>query len=121
MVHRDFTPWNIRGSPGAWKVLDWERGERVGMPLWDWLHFVVQTAILVAQAKPEEVATRIEQLLASASVERYLRLTETLGWERPICLAYLEYCERILRPSEGIETLKQTARILRSTWVEQSG
>ena len=42
--HGDLAPWNIKVSPsGAWTVLDWERGERVGIPGWDWFHYVIQT------------------------------------------------------------------------------
>jgi hypothetical protein len=117
IYHGDFTPWNIRGCDGAWKVLDWERGERVGIPLWDWLHFTVQPAILVEEAAPEELLKRIEGLFETQEIVRYLALTEASGWEQALCLAYLDYCLGVLKPSEGAESLRQLAALACRKWL----
>ena len=116
IYHGDFAPWNIRGREGAWKVLDWERGERVGLPLWDWLHFTVQTAVLVDEAEPEEALGTIERLFETQEMVRYLALAGAAGWEQPLCLAYLEYCLEVLKPSEGAESLLRLAAIARRKW-----
>src|SRR5262249_8840672 len=55
--HGDFAPWNIKvAREGKWTVLDWERGEIVGIPGWDWFHFIIQPAILVKRMMPAAIS-----------------------------------------------------------------
>jgi hypothetical protein len=48
VFHGDFAPWNIKMSrEGYLNVLDWEHGSSAGPAGWDWLHYLIQRAILV--------------------------------------------------------------------------
>ncbi len=52
-VHGDFAPWNIRHRPGLTPALiDWEMGERAGLPLQDAFHFLhIQDYLFEGRAK----------------------------------------------------------------------
>ena len=109
LFHGDFAPWNIKVSraDGFWQILDWERGERVGFPGWDWFHYVTQTGILVEKLSAEEVAGKIEGLLESAAFREYAATAGMAGSERVLVVAYLFYCVEVLRPTEGLETARK--------------
>lgn len=103
VFHGDFTPWNIRVHPatGQWTVLDWERGDVLGPPAWDWFHFVIQNEILVRHAKPADVMRRLTVLLNGSAFRQYSRRTN-LGESAPALLAaYLVYCCLVVKQAEG--------------------
>lgn len=103
--HGDFAPWNIKtGLNGLWTVLDWERGELHGVPGWDWFHYVIQTAILVARLPADEIAQRIEKLLHSDAFRTYARQSGISGIERELVIAYLAHLIEVIKPAEGLET-----------------
>jgi len=57
LYHGDFAPWNIRAvNSQNLQAFDWESGCLLGVPGWDWFHFIVQTSILAkrhsAQREP---------------------------------------------------------------------
>ena len=59
-VHGDFAPWNIRHLPdGKVVLLDWEDGQRGGLPLQDAFHFLHMQDYLFG-ARPAVHATGIE-------------------------------------------------------------
>lgn len=106
LFHGDFAPWNIKEFKGAWTVLDWERGETAGMPGWDWLHFIVQRAILVERLSIPDLTARLRASLGSPEFQRYAHVTGIRGCEPAITTAYLEYMIRVIQPSEGLEKTK---------------
>lgn len=115
IMHGDFAPWNIRVEPDChkWKVLDWERGELQGLPTWDWLHFVIQTEILVNKQPTATIIARINTLFRSAEFQQYLRATACVGLETDLLIGYLAHAVHVIRPSEG---LAATTDLLNAYW-----
>lgn len=106
LMHGDLAPWNVKVAEGRWTVLDWERGERVGVPGWDWLHFVLQPAILVQRAAPASMLAKLERLFATPAFVRYATQAKIAGQEWSWAAAYLCYCLRITRQTEGATRLQ---------------
>jgi len=108
MMHGDFAPWNVKVSPrdGAWTVLDWELGERMGVPGWDWFHFEIQHAVLVRRWPVAELSRLIVRLLESAEFRDYATRARIAEIARPLAAAYLLYCVEIWRPTAGLERLR---------------
>ncbi len=100
IAHGDFVPWNIRvdSRNSQWRFLDWQTGEERGIPTWDWLHFVIQRALLVTRSSPSEIATRIESLMRTRAFADYLEQARcsTIAYE--LVLSYLLY--RLHVPNE---------------------
>jgi hypothetical protein len=108
ITHGDFAPWNIKVSPrdGRWTVLDWERGEPIGVPGWDWFHYEIQSAILVDKCSTSTLQRRIDQLLSSTSFRKYATQARIQDVCRPLVAAYLLYSVEIARPTEGLHALR---------------
>ena len=106
LMHGDFAPWNVKVSAGRWTVLDWERGERVGIPAWDWFHFIVQPAVLVRREATEETLARLEKLFVSPEFQRYAERSGIRGSERRLAKAYVAYCIHVTRQTEGLNLLE---------------
>ena len=118
--HGDLTPWNIRISPqGNSIVLDWERGERKGIPGWDWFHYVVQVAILVDRLPASSLVNRVEALLSSAAFKRYAEHAGILGFERELVLAYLLHSAEVVKPSEGLPQTRELLGGLAERWKDR--
>ena len=117
IAHGDLTPWNIKSSGGRWTVLDWERGELAGIPGWDWFHFVLQPALLVRRESPEVLLARFEALLSSPEFIRYARRAEIFEHTQALGLAYLAYCLRVTRQTEGRESLQALADLAAVRWL----
>lgn len=45
--HGDFAPWNILFSDKGWTVIDWEDALPSPHPMWDLVHYVVQSHVLL--------------------------------------------------------------------------
>ncbi|MDG1357392.1 MAG: hypothetical protein P8P36_04285 [Akkermansiaceae bacterium] len=46
--HGDFAPWNIKKTArNTVAVIDWEHGSCSGPAAWDWIHYLLQRAVLV--------------------------------------------------------------------------
>ena len=108
VTHGDFAPWNIKVSPrdGRWTVLDWERGDPIGVPGWDWFHYEIQSAILVDKCSTSTVQRRIDRLLSSTSFRKYATQARIQEVCRPLVAAYLLYSVEIARPTEGLQALR---------------
>jgi hypothetical protein len=108
LYHGDFAPWNIKVSPrdGSWQILDWERGERIGFPGWDWFHYSVQRGVLVEKLSPDALVRKWESLLASPEFKDYAERAGITGYEKVLAAAYLLYCVEVLQQSEGTETVR---------------
>lgn len=106
LMHGDFAPWNVKVDGGAWTVLDWERGERVGVPAWDWFHFVIQPSVLVKREPTEATVSRLAELFESADFIRYSKQCKIQGLQWLLLLAYVEYCIHVIRQTEGLDLLK---------------
>jgi hypothetical protein len=75
--HGDFAPWNIRlhESRGASEnlfVFDWEHGTTQGFPLFDALHFLTQTGILLKSRDGRSLVDALLNEMKSAAATRYL-------------------------------------------------
>lgn len=116
LYHGDFAPWNIKARGESWTLLDWERGELAGLPLWDWLHFIVQPAVLVERHPTEAVLGEIESFLQSPSLARYAERSGIVGLERALTAAYLQHCVHVLRPSEGLAEVKALGDKVMRKW-----
>ena len=126
--HGDFAPWNIKARRGNWTVLDWERGELSGLPAWDWLHFLVQPAILVEHASPSEILIRLAHLFQSPLFVEYANRAHLSGLELPMTAAYLNFCVHVIRQTEGLEPIKELAQLLEQLhpapprgWIKEFG
>lgn len=119
ITHGDLAPWNIKQqAAGAWMVLDWERGDFEGIPGWDWFHYVIQPALLVAREASAPLAERLEQLFASAAFESYARFGGIAGQERELALIYLLHHNEVIRPSEGLAQGRELLNLLRARWLQ---
>lgn len=115
IFHGDLAPWNIRVAKGEWTVLDWERGERIGVPTWDWFHFELQHAILVRRLPAEGLLALAEEILARPEFVNYAEMAAVSGCERRLLHAYLVYAVAVLKQTEGMESLRE----LRRAWAER--
>jgi len=104
IYHGDLVPWNIKVSPQkqAWMVLDWERGGLIGIPGWDWFHYVIQNGILVEHLSMHRLVQKTKALLNSPDFRRYAERAGIIGCEPQLILAYLLYDIEVLKPSEGL-------------------
>jgi len=119
--HGDFAPWNIKAPQnGSWTVLDWERGTLKGIPGWDWFHFVIQNAILVARRPVIEIAQAIESLLLSGAFKFYSLPTGTADLDRELVIAYLIHLIEVVKPAEGLEQNRGLLRTLSERWLKES-
>ncbi len=115
--HGDLAPWNIKvSSSGAWTVLDWERGERIGIPGWDWFHYVIQPAILVEHLPTAGLVQRVLDLLDSGTFRPYAVRAGIVGCERALVLAYLLHVTEVVKPSEGLAPTCELMRALAACW-----
>jgi hypothetical protein len=114
LYHGDFAPWNIKvsRSAGEWTMLDWERGNRVGFPGWDWIHYVVQAGILVDKMKPRRAFRELEDLLRDPVFVRYAEAAEIAGHEAIFAIAYLLYCVNIIRPGESLTVTRAVLKLM---------
>jgi hypothetical protein len=75
VLHGDFAPWNIRIECGAGQprisVIDWEFGREAGLPLWDAIHFIVQTDALVHRARPWNILQNLKNFLNASDALIY--------------------------------------------------
>ena len=113
IAHGDFVPWNIKVSPkdGGWKVIDWERGELSGVPGWDWLHYVIQTGILVEKLPSADLARKMEGLFGDRMFQDYAAAAGIKGRENALTAAYLFHCVNVVRPAEGREAAERLLAI----------
>jgi hypothetical protein len=112
IYHGDFAPWNIRARRGNWTVLDWERGDLQGMPLWDLLHFIIQPAILVERASLAETLLLVATSIENHIVREYMAEAKVTEFCKPLLMAYLEYCLHVTRQTEGLDSIKALAKIV---------
>jgi hypothetical protein len=121
LAHGDCAPWNVKVARGRWTLLDWERGELAGVPGWDWFHFVMQPAVLVRREPVTASLARFERLLAGEDFVRYAQHAGMAGSERALALAYLCYCTRVTRQTEGLETVMALQRAAAERWFSVMG
>lgn len=119
IYHGDFAPWNVRVDPATrrWAVLDWERGEAMGPPGWDWFHYVVQTEILVARRGPEATAACVEALLRSDTFQRYAVKAGMEKSARFMMLACLACDVGAISPVEDSRPVHELMNLLAQRWL----
>lgn len=105
LFHGDLAPWNVRETPdGSWTVIDWERGERDGIPGWDWLHFVVQPAILVKKWSGDRILALARETVESREFQTYLANAFPDAPSKPaesLLRTYFLFNWFVLQPTEG--------------------
>jgi hypothetical protein len=112
LYHGDFTPWNLRiSSAGDLQVFDWERGEHVGVPGWDWLHYCLQPEILVRNSCPTYLLQLMDRILRSTEWLEYLRRARAAEMGSEIAKGYLWYHLHVCRQTEGEATLRQLTEL----------
>lgn len=121
--HGDLTPWNLKvdRQTGRCRALDWERGERAGVPGWDWFHWIVQPGVLVKRHSADRLHQELEAVLGSEKFRAYARRCGIAGNERGLALAYLTYNLEVIRPSEGATTIRALLDRLAHAWPRESG
>jgi len=117
VFHGDFAPWNIKVTPQGWVALDWERGEPLGVPGWDWFHFVIQPRVLVLGMSPNRVVQTLETMIPSPFFQRYACQARIQGIERRLALAYLEYMLHVTPPSDGAARLAAVHERALNRWL----
>ncbi len=122
IYHGDLAPWNIKVSPPGqgWTVLDWERGELMGIPGWDWFHYVIQTGILVEHLSTHRLVQKTKALLSSPDFRRYAERAGIISCEPQLVLAYLLYDIEVLKPSEGLVAARDLLNALTIEWLKGS-
>jgi len=112
LMHGDFAPWNVKVEGARWTVLDWERGEISGVPGWDWMNFVIQPAIRVSREEAGATLARLETLFASPEFSSYAQRSSIAGHAHALTLAYLLYCIRVTRQTEGLQQISALLKLV---------
>lgn len=112
--HGDFVPWNMRVNPatGNWGVLDWERGEHLGPPAWDWFHFVIQPQAPVRRAAPASILAHLETLRRQPEFLRYAAQAGIENHFDILLLGYLLTCRDVIRQAEGMPTIEDLVKLV---------
>lgn len=115
LFHGDFAPWNVRWDrvSGRWVAIDWERSESVGVPCWDWFHWLVHVSLLVRRERGSRCFTFINRALEAADFSTYAQTAGCAGIERKLLAAYLLYLEKFIAP----EAIRSSVAQLRATAV----
>ena len=96
-VHGDFAPWNIKVLRGGEiLVLDWELCREGGAAGWDWVHYLVQTYLLVKKLSPVEVLEAVEIWAASKDGESFFTKNGWNGHVHELIGTYLIYAHYLL-------------------------
>ena len=117
IYHGDFAPWNIKSKENSWTVLDWERGELIGIPGWDCFHFLIQPAILVTRTRTELLAAQVERFLQREDFQNYAKRAHITGSERELLLSYLLHQIDVIKPTEGMAATQNLFAALCSKWL----
>lgn len=113
LVHGDFHPGNVAGSPGAYVILDW--GDSfVGHPLIDELAFVERLPAAARDAARERFVAAWDRLVPGCDPRRAVELLEPV---LPLLAAtmYARFCaaiepaERIYHASDLVSMLRRAA------------
>ena len=107
IFHGDFAPWNVRVEKESrdWTVIDWERGEAVGIPGWDWFHWMIHVSVLVHRHTTRESVTFLDRALQTPHFRRYAETARIAGLERTLLASYLIYLHEFIVPPEIKETI----------------
>lgn len=114
--HGDFAPWNIRVGPtGAWRVLDWERGEAVGPPAWDWFHYWLQPRVLVRRQAPVAIHREFQEFRRHPAFAEYAQLARIGRHLDALWLGYLVHCRDVTRQAEGMPAIRELVERVAAT------
>lgn len=112
VFHGDFAPWNLRHDPATnqWWVLDWERGELLGPPGWDWAYGLVQTWVLVHRWKPSRILDALAASVDSPPLRDYLAAVRAESVRLPLVAAGLLFHYLEWPPTEGRPVWEEVVR-----------
>lgn len=113
IFHGDFAPWNIRGDRKDLVVVDWEKACANGPPLWDLLHYEIQTALLVDRLEPETILHKLAEILADADISSYLQACSCRDAGRLLADGYLRHADKHYPPIRGRDTLDRLLTLWR--------
>jgi hypothetical protein len=85
-AHGDFTPWNIVHTAAGLRAFDWEFHLAQAPALFDPIHFILQTAVLVEHVAPRELFACVQRACAGA-LAAYLRRLSIDAHDVPMHLA----------------------------------
>jgi len=75
---------------------------------------------LVRRETVAQLIVRFERMLAAEDFKTYARLAGISGNEQAFALAYLCYCIRVTKQSEGLDRLKPLEAALAQRWFSQT-
>ncbi len=81
-----------------------------GVPGWDWLHFVIQTEVLVRKTPAAKVFARIQRLVHSPAWTKYATLNGIVELSTELLLAYLINALDIVGQTKGVGILRELLR-----------
>lgn len=111
VFHGDFTPWNLRQRGTDWTLVDWEKAYTHGPPLWDLLHYEIQTAILVDRLGARAVLERVKDLLANPLTHAYLQDCQAEAVVPLLVDGYFRHADKHYPPIRGRETLDELIKL----------
>lgn len=87
--HGDFAPWNLKKTAqDTVAVIDWEHGSTSGPAAWDWIHYLLQRAVLVDRMSNREA---IQVCIDWADTDQGKVFMERTGWGSKINLCVGSY------------------------------
>ena len=117
LYHGDFAPWNIRAvNSQNLQAFDWESGCLLGVPGWDWFHFIVQTSVLAKRHSAQRVSAEVEKLLQSPRFEKYAAAAAISSIVKPLLLAYLLHHRWVVKPVDGARQTMELYDLLAGHW-----
>lgn len=113
VFHGDFTPWNLRRRGPDWTVIDWEKASIHGPPLWDLLHYEVQTGILVNRLGARALLQLVDDLVARPLTLAYLRECQAEKAAHLLVDGYFLHADKHYPPVRGRDTLDELIKLRR--------
>ncbi len=97
-MHGDFAPWNIKlDDSGKVNLLDWENCSIKAVGGWDWLHCLIQSALLVKKLNAYDALLEAREWAKSKRGAKHLAM---FGWNDEIELwigSYLVFTHYVLK------------------------
>jgi thymidylate kinase len=87
LSHSDFTPWNIKSTNQELYVYDWEMSNRRSPALFDLIHFIFQTGIILQKKSISEIIETLKKKWANKEI---ISISKTLNFRTYLKLYLLK-------------------------------